>query len=223
LEYSVEIANFLLKKGVKLIVIACNTASSLALLELKDRLSVPVVGVIEPSIRAIIRDNSVNDKIAIIGTVATVESRAYSLAIKKVYRDADVIEKACPLFVPLIEEGWLEHRITREVIKEYLLPIVKQGYKDIILGCTHYPLIKNTIEDELGNVKLIDLSIETAYMVREVLLKKNILADRRRKGKMEIYLSDKPMHLHKLLLLFFGKTINNIKLIRYPDFREEYL
>jgi glutamate racemase len=217
-----EIANFLLRKGVKLIVVACNTASSLALSELKKRLNVPIVGVIEPSVRAILRDNHVS-KIAVIGTIATVESKAYSSAIKKVYKNADIIEKACPLFVPLIEEGWIEHRITRETIKEYLLPVVSSGYKEIILGCTHYPLIKKVIKEELGNVKLIDLSIETAYMVRDVLMEKDLLSDRDEEGDIEVYLSDKPMHLHKLLSLFFGNTINHIKLVRYPDFKEERL
>jgi len=167
-KFSEQGIKFLQSKGVKLIVIACNTVSALSLDFLKERTSLPLIGVLEPGAEKAI---SLTKKgiIGVIGTEATIASKAYTKAIMKIDRSVKVVEKSCPLLVPLAEEGWLRGEITKKVIQYYLRPILKERIDTLILGCTHYPLFKDTIQQVVGEeVKLIDSAKEVALRVREI-------------------------------------------------------
>src|SRR4051812_4127255 len=154
--YSREIASFLLKQQAKAIVIACNTATAHALSVLREEFSVPVIGVVEPGARAAARATS-GGRIGVIGTAGTVASGAYDRAIRAILPDARVVTKACPLLVPLVEEGWIDHPVTAQVAREYLAPLMDEQIDTLVLGCTHYPLLKDVLCRALGRgVTLID-------------------------------------------------------------------
>ena len=143
-----------------MLVVACNTASSVALLELENCFQLPVIGVIEPGARRAVSVTRTG-RIGVIGTEGTIKSGAYTLAIKQLAPDADVVGVPCPLFVPLVEEGWLDHPVTRLTAEEYLRPLRKHGIDTLVLGCTHYPLLKNVLQEVLGpEVVLIDSAEE---------------------------------------------------------------
>lgn len=187
--YSVEIAKFLARRGIKLLVVACNTASALALPEVKKALRVPVIGVIGPGARAALRAAG-GGRIGVIGTQATIRSRSYEKALRAQAKGTKTIARACPLFVPLVEEGWWEHKVTAQVAKIYLKPFQEGGVKALILGCTHYPVLKKLLKKTMGpKVALIDSADETAREV-ESLIERNGLTRRARKGKTEFFLSD---------------------------------
>ena len=142
-QYALEITNWLNKKDCKIIIIACNTASALALKYLSSVFSTPIIGVIESGVNRGIRMNQ-NNKIAVLGTSATIRSNAYGEKIKAVKPEIFVISQACPLFVPLAEEGWTEGKIPMQIAAHYLANIKQEGVDTVILGCTHYPLLKKT-------------------------------------------------------------------------------
>lgn len=214
--YSIENTEFLLSKGIKLLIIACNTASSLSLEEIKKRTSVPVVGVIEPGARAAVRSTK-NKKIGIIGTEATVRSMAYPETIKLIDSTIQVFSKACPLFVPLVEEGWFRGEVTRLVAETYLKELKDQGIDTMILGCTHYPLLKETISEVMGNgITLIDSATETAKVVRETLVKYNLLNNS--KGGISVfYVTDSPQRFVNVGERFLGEKIDNIEKITLTE------
>ncbi|HEX8949002.1 MAG TPA: glutamate racemase, partial [Dissulfurispiraceae bacterium] len=166
--YSFECTGFLLKQNIKLLVIACNTVSAISLEKIRESVPIPVVGVIEPGARAAINATK-NKKIGIIGTEATIRSAAYTRAVKALDAGVEVFGLPCPLFVPLVEEGWTDGDIARMVVGRYLERIADKGADTLVLGCTHYPLLKSTIQDVLGNVRLIDSAVETAKVVKETL------------------------------------------------------
>ena len=169
IEYSIQDAKFLINKNVKAIVVACNTSSSVAIEELKKNFHVPVIGMIEPGARfALIRLGT--GRIGVIGTRATIKNKAYSSEIKKINPDMEVFEKACPLFVPLAEEGWINHKAAYDIAEEYLKDLKKLNIDTLVLGCTHYPILAKVIQDVIGeNVKLIDSGIASAEVVKEEL------------------------------------------------------
>ncbi len=170
--YSREIAAFLLTQGVKAVVIACNTATAHALAALRAELPVPVVGVVEPGARAALAPGAdgAPSRVGVIGTVGTVRSGAYERALRALAPDVDVVARPCPLFVPLVEEGWLSHDATRLVAHEYLDPFRAHHVDTLVLGCTHYPLLKPLIADVVGrDVRLIDSAEETAAETGRVL------------------------------------------------------
>lgn len=174
--YSAEIAHFLVEQGVKAIVVACNTATAHALLELRAQLPVPVIGVIEPGARAAV-EASHGGEIGVIGTSGTIASGAYERAIRALRPDARIVVQPCPLFVPLVEEGWLAHEATRVIAREYLAPLLAVGIDALVLGCTHYPLLAPLLQDIVGpSVRLIDSAAETAREVRACLDEKGLLA-----------------------------------------------
>ena len=144
-KFSGEIVDFLIKKNVKMILVACNTASAVALESLRKKTKIPVIGVIDSGAFAAV-SASKNKRIGVIGTTATVKSCAYKTAVGRYFKNAAVVQKACPLFVPLVEEGWVKKRITEDIAREYLAHLKKTGCDTVILGCTHYPLIKNVIK-----------------------------------------------------------------------------
>ncbi len=167
--YSLEILQWLLGQGVKLVVIACNTSTAHALAALQAASPVPVIGVIEPGARAAVAASR-GGPIGVIGTAGTIASNAYARAIHALAPDAQVEQLACPLFVPLVEEGWFEHPAAELVAREYLAPLSRAGVDALVLGCTHYPLLKPLIGKVMGDgVRLIDSAEETARSVAEIL------------------------------------------------------
>ncbi len=166
--YAVENAAFLEAHGIKLLVVACNTASALALPVIRDAVKVDVIGVIEPGARAAV-EIAGEKKIGVIATEATVQSAAYGKAIRHLNSNLQVIERACPLFVPLAEEGWAGSDVARSVAEEYLGDFRKQDLGAIVLGCTHYPMLRDLISEITGGVPLIDSGDATAREVKSML------------------------------------------------------
>ncbi len=212
IKFSKDIAAFLMKNDVKLIVIACNTASAFALSELKKTLNVPVIGVIEPGAKEAVK-TSKNKKIGVIGTEGTVNSDSYKKAIRK-FSDFSVYQQACPLFVPLVEEGWSKGKITDDIAKTYLKPLLDKKIDTLVLGCTHYPLLKETLKKISGNkVQLIDSANATAKEVKETLSKTNMLSDAKNKPSISFYVSDNPEKFQRIGSRFFSKKILKAKKI----------
>lgn len=167
--YARSCARILLERGIKMLVVACNTASACALDALRDELEVPVVGVIEPGAAAAVRQTR-NGRIGVIGTAGTMQSQAYPDAIHGLNPGLEVFCKACPLFVPLVEEGWTEGSVATEVARAYLSEIMDRSVDTLVLGCTHYPLLRPVIADVMGpEVALVDSAESTADVVMEVL------------------------------------------------------
>src|SRR5262245_19568415 len=167
--FSLEISSFLVRQNIKALLVACNTASSFALPTLIERLDIPVVGVIEPAARAAVT-KSPHGRIGVIGTLGTVASGAYPAAIERLAPDAAVISRACPLFVPLVEEGWIDHAVTRAIAEEYLLELRNGRLESLILGCTHYPLLAPLIANLVGSdVTLVDSGAEAARVMADLL------------------------------------------------------
>jgi glutamate racemase len=174
--YSRQIAAWLVEQGVKAIVVACNTATAHALDTLQQECRVPVIGVVLPGARAAV-GASRNHRIGVIGTAGTINSRAYHRAIAHLDPRATVIGAACPLFVPLVEEGWLDHTATRLIAETYLSPLRTQDVDTLVLGCTHYPLLAPVVQDVIGRtVTLVDSAAETARATAEVLTQYKIRA-----------------------------------------------
>ncbi len=167
--YSIQNARFLLQRGAKIIVIACNTSSSVALKLLQDSLPVPVIGVIKPGAKNAVNTTR-NDKIGIIGTEGTIRSKAYSCEISNINKDCQVFSRACPLLVPLAEEGWKDHPVTTLTIKEYLNPLLDEEIDTLVLGCTHYPILKESIQKVVGNnIVLVDSAEAISQQLYEIL------------------------------------------------------
>ena len=173
--FAVEDAGFLLSRGVKLVIVACHSASSAALPELERRLTVPVFGVVEPGARAAVKMTRSN-RIAVIGTNATIASGAYEHAIRRLKPDVEIVAKPTPLFVPLAEEGWLDNEVAEAVARRYLAGLADEGVDTLLLGCTHFPLLACVIGRVLGpKVGLVDSSEETAASAAELLAGQGLL------------------------------------------------
>lgn len=169
IRYSRQIIHFLQTKGVKAIVIACNTASALALDTVKDEFDIPIIGVVEPGARAALAVTE-NKKIGVIGTEATVRSSMYEKIIQGINSEVSVIGKACPLFVPLVEEGFKKHQVTDEIIDYYLASLKQSDIDALILGCTHYPLLRSKIKEYVGEkITLVNPAYETAMDLKRIL------------------------------------------------------
>ena len=209
--YSHEIAAYLLEQGVKAIVVACNTATAHALPMLKQELHVPVIGVVEPGARAAVRASRTG-RIGVIATAGTIKSGAYVRAIGAEAPDARVTARACPLFVPLVEEGWTEHEATRAVAREYLAPFMHDEVDTLVLGCTHYPLLKSLIADIVGpDVRLIDSAEETAVDTRRMLAE-HALGAASGEGQYRFIASDDQEQFLALGQRFFGDTIERVEI-----------
>ncbi len=200
-QFSLDIAKFLESKKVKLILVACNTASALALDTLKKHISIPILGVITPGAKA--ATQAKNKHIFVIGTRATVKSGAYAKEIKKLNKQVKVKQIACPLFVPLIEEGLAYDKITKLAIEKYLKEIKKAGPSTLILGCTHYPVIKENIAKFLPKVILVDSAKEITKEAKLLLEKENLL-NKTGKGKIELFVSDSPKNFSALAKTILG-------------------
>src|SRR4030066_973254 len=168
-KYSIENTRFLLKYNIKLLVVACNSASAVSLGEVRRQFTIPIIGVIEAGARAASRATK-NGKVGIIGTETTVSSSAYTKAIREINADIETFGQSCPLFVPLVEEGWIDDDITLTIAERYLGILKDKGIDTLVLGCTHYPLLKGIIQKVMGNgVRLIDSAEETANEVKKLL------------------------------------------------------
>jgi len=210
IEYSLQNAEFLYKKNVKLIVVACNTASSIALDELRKKFNVPVIGMIEPGAKAALKATK-SGNIGIIGTESTVSNKAYSKTLLSLNPEVKVTEKACPLFVPLAEEGWTNHKATKLIAEEYLTGLKESGIDTLILGCTHYPILKNIIQEIVGkNVTLIDSGSAASSEVENYLNGRGIKNTSNDLGFHEYYVSDVPKKFKTIAERFLGKEIENI-------------
>jgi glutamate racemase len=210
IKFSIENILFLLKQDVKLICVACNTVSSFALPVIKNHFKIPIVGVITPAVREAVYATQ-NKKIGVIGTRGTIRSRAYEDEIKALDPKIKVTALSCPLFVPFAEEGLLEGSAVLEVARNYLKPLKEARVDTVILGCTHYPLLKPVIRRVLGpEVKLIDSAKQVAMEVKRILSAENILS-KSRKGKRRFYVSDNPEWFTGLAKSFLGEPIKGAK------------
>lgn len=210
--YSREIASFLHDQGVKSIVIACNTATAHALNVLRDEMDMPVVGVVEPGARAAVAATT-QGHIGVIGTAGTIKSGAYERAIRAINPDVLITARACPLFVPLVEEGWTEHDATRLVAREYLEPLIAAEIDTLVLGCTHYPLLKPLLRDVLGpDVKLIDSAEETAAETARTLAGQQLAASSDAEPTYRFIASDDPLQFLQLGQRFLGGTMEGVEI-----------
>jgi glutamate racemase len=209
--YSREITGYLCEQGVKAIVVACNTATAHALEVLREELAVPVIGVVQPGALAAVEATR-GTGIGVIGTAGTIESGAYEKAIRSLAPDARIIARACPLFVPLVEEGWVDRPVTRLVAEEYLAPLRDAHIDTLVLGCTHYPLLKRLIGDVLGrDVRLIDSAEQTAMETRRVLDEYHL---HNRGGQRPVHrfvASDAPQQFLRLGQRFLGSAVNDVE------------
>jgi glutamate racemase len=188
--YSIEISGLLLAENSKMIVVACNTSSSLAVTKLQEILKVPVVGVIAPGARAAVKETRI-DHVGVIGTKSTIQSEAYERAIQALNPAVRVTSQACPLLVPLVEEAWLDEEVTREVLHRYLDPVLGAGIDTLVLGCTHYPLLAPLIQEVSGpGVRLVDSAKNCAVAVKQTLLEWGLENLPERAGKLNVALTD---------------------------------
>lgn len=211
--YSFENTSFLLKHDIKLLVVACNTSSAISLKQIEKTLSIPVIGVLEPGAKAALKATK-SKRIGVIGTEATIGSEAYPDAIMKLDPGIVVIGTPCPLFVPLVEEGWIDDEITLMVAERYLNPLKREEIDTLLLGCTHYPLLKDIIKKIMGDgVSLIDSAQETAIEVERILSEKRILRESSHKGSREYFVTDAPGRFINLGERLLGIHIDNVKQI----------
>lgn len=213
--FALEIAHFLERQNIKCLLVACNTASSYALEALQRRLDIPVVGVIEPTVRAAVAA-SPHGRIGVVGTLGTVGSGAYPSAIAKLAPAAAVISRACPLFVPLVEENWIQHPVMRTVAKEYLVELQGGDLESLILGCTHYPLIAPLLAELMGpGVRLIDSGAEAAREVARLLGERGQLAA----GPPEhhFFISDEPRQFKRIAQSFLGRELPPVTVVDQTD------
>ncbi|MBF0559606.1 MAG: glutamate racemase [Nitrospirae bacterium] len=212
LRYSFECTEFLMKQEIKLLVVACNTVSAISLQDISRMISIPVIGVIEPGARAAVHATK-NKKVGIIGTEATIKSSAYSKAINAMAADVEVYGLACPLFVPLVEEGWTEGVIARMIVERYLTGIKSTGADTLVLGCTHYPLLKELIQEVSGSVSLVDSAIETALAVKHLLVDKGLETEAEIAGARKFFVTDTPEKFISVGERFLRTSIDNIEKI----------
>jgi len=213
--FSIQNTQFLQSLDVKLCVVACHTAAALSLKELQEKFSMPLIGVIEPAARKA-AEVTKKGHIGVIGTKATISSGAFEAALKSIDSNLKVFSTACPLFVPLVEEGWLEGDVVDEVARKYLEPLLSFGIDTLILGCTHYPLLSDAISRVFGDrVRLVNPAQETALEVRALLARLNI-ESKAAKGDTRFYVSDEPEHFRQMGERFFGRAIGSVVKIS-PD------
>lgn len=211
LRYSEEAASFLLSRDVKMIVVACNTATAHAAQRLTDLLPVPVMGVIEPGARAAVKATT-SARVGVIGTSGTIGSGAYDLAVRRRLPDARVYAQPCPLFVPIVEEGWYTHASARLVAEEYLRPLLDMDVDVLILGCTHYPLLRGLIAEIMGPaVQLVDSAAETAREVADMLDRFDLCRTDAEPPSHTFAASDAPLRFRDIGRAFVGDVLSVVE------------
>ena len=215
-EYSRQCTRFLLDKGVKLVVVACNTASSVAIDAVRKNSDVPVIDMISPAAGAALRATQ-NGRIGVIGTRATINSNAYSNAIKSLTDpdESEVFSQPCPLFVPIVEEGWIRHPATEMIAREYLKDLGEKGIDTLVLGCTHYPLLSELLSNILSGITLIDSGEHAAVNAIRTLAEKGNLVEEKdeyvSKPNIEFYVSDVPSTFYEVARRFLGFDVDSPK------------
>lgn len=200
-KYTLAACNFLKKRKVKVIIIACHSASSVALDYVKSKISLPIIGVIEAGVKVAIKKTK-NKKIGVIGTRITIKSGAYERFFHTYNKEIEIVARATPLLVPLVEEGWISHPITKEVLKIYLQPFREEKIDTLLLGCTHYPLLKKEIKKIFQNkIAIVDSAEELAKSVWDFLIRKKM---KKIKGELVIYLTDITPEFERIARNFLG-------------------
>ncbi len=208
IRYSRENTEFLLAKGIKMLVVACNTSSAVALEAIARETMIPVIGVIEPGARAAVKASR-SGKIGVIGTEATIASGAYTRTIQKFLPGAEIYTRACPLLVPLVEDGWTDNEIAERTVSIYLESLKQSGIDTLLLGCTHYPLLVGTFRRVLGpGVKVVDSATATAAAVRERMRALKI-ARRSGKGSRSFFVTESPERFVRVGRRFFGPEVES--------------
>ena len=212
-EYAVQDTDVLLSHNVKMIVVACNTVSAVALDVVQKRAKVPVIGVIIPGAEAAAAVTT-KKRVGVIGTLGTITSNAYANALRQADPSIQAFGQACPLFVPLAEEGWIDHKATELIAKEYLFPLTLEKIDTLILGCTHYPLLKSVIAKVLHNsVQLIDSGEATALSVKNLLAKESLLNASPMKPNVQFFVSDVPHKFSEVGERFLGQKLGKVNRI----------
>ena len=208
--YSRQIARYLLGRDIKLLVVACNTASAVALAALQQEFAIPIVGVIEPGAQAAAAATR-SGKVGVIGTAATISSSAYTKAIKRINPEIEVVTRACPLFVPLAEEGWVDNEVAQLTARTYLAELKEQGVDTLVLGCTHYPILKETIARVMGpGVTLVDSAEQTALTVARILSEQELLRPSVEQGNHHYYVTDIPAGFIRVGNRFLGGGLGDV-------------
>jgi glutamate racemase len=215
--FTLQSCLYLLEHDVKLIIIACNTASAVALEFIANMFKIPVIGVIVPGSSAAV-ERSRSKHIGVIGTHTTVNSQAYPKTIKKIHNEAEVYSQACSLFVPLAEEGWLNHDVTRQISEEYLRSFADSGIDTLVMGCTHYPLLSSTIQKAIDSimgrtVQLIDSGVETAKLAKSILTKKQFLNTKPHAPSHKFCVTDLPKNFMKVGEMFLGSKMVDVETV----------
>lgn len=213
IRYSVENAEFLLQQSVKVIIIACHSSSSAAYSALKKKFSVPVIDVIQPASEeaALLTRKG---RIGVIGTQATVETGAYERILKRLAK-VRVFSRPCPMFVPLVEEGWLAGAIPDKIVEHYLAPLKRKGIDVLMLGCTHYPILRKAIKAFMNGTTLVDSARATVQKLSMTLHRLGLKASSKsKKGFLKIYVSDKPRNFIKVGEQFLGENLGKVEVIR---------
>ncbi len=211
--YSLEILDWLVGQGVKAVVIACNTSTAHALDALRAASPVPVIGVIEPGARAAVAAAH-GGPIGVIGTAGTIASNAYGRAIRARDESVSIEQRACPLLVPLVEEGWFDHPAARLIAADYLRPLREAQVKALVLGCTHYPLLRPLLQAEMGDaVTLIDSGAETAKVVDEILRREGLTAARGAEPTHRFAVSDDEARFRAVGARFIGERLNAAEVV----------
>jgi glutamate racemase len=206
--YSRENTEFLLAKGIKMLVVACNTSSAVALDDIARQTTIPVVGVIEPGARAVVKASR-SGKIGVIGTEATIASGAYTTTIRRLRPRAEIYTRACPLLVPLVEEGWTDNDIAERTVAHYLRSLKQSGIDALLLGCTHYPLLSDLIRRVLGDgVKIVDSATATATAVRERLAQLKLRRSGGR-GAQSFFVTEAPERFVRVGRRFLGPQVES--------------
>ena len=212
--FSVENVEFLMRHDVKLVVVACNTASSLSLAFLKRCFRVPILGVIEPGAKYAVATTR-NRRIGVIGTNATIASGAYEKAVKRISPKTKVSSRSCPLFVPLVEEGWIDNDVSRDVARIYLKPLRDKGIDTLILGCTHYPLLKDVLAKVMGRgVLLVDSAREVAKETKLILDANGLLNRSSTRPAHRFFVSDEPKRFVRMGEKFLRRRIECVKRVK---------
>jgi glutamate racemase len=208
--YAEQDVNFLLSRDIKIVVIACNTVSAVALDVVQKNAKMPVIGVIVPGAQAAVRATA-KKRIGIIGTIATVNSGAYTHAIRQIDEEIKVHARPCPLFVPLAEEGWTDHQVTQMVAREYLFPFKQEKIDTLILGCTHYPVLRAAIQAAVDpRVTLIDSGEAAAEEVERVLDAHSLRNPSTQRPNLQFFVSDVPARFTEIGERFLGHTMGRV-------------
>jgi len=213
--YARQITDFLLSRKVKLLIIACNTMAAVARSAVTERSPIPVLDVIDAGARAAANVTR-SKRIGVIGTPATINSSAYARAIHRYDREIRVYSQACPLFVPLVEEGWFDHPVTRLTAREYLKSVLAEGIDTLVLGCTHYPLLKPLLQEEAGaGITLIDSAEAMAAITANLLAESGLGNPRRTAPGYEFFVTDVPYRFQTIGEQILGRTLSRVEIVRW--------